>query len=537
MKINTYIVLLMTLLSSACSDDISQTVGPLPDEAPMNNIGGQLCSAESIRRDVVISMYEGDGAATERINYRLTKPVQADITLKVAPAMELVDKYNADKNAAVQPFPVANVRLENDGNLLIPKGKKVSETLEIEFSPEGLESEKSYLLPLQIVQPAGGTVVDEGRQFIYCFVSFLKKRTLTEFVPGQIMEIPKLLEQAFTVCYVDVATYKPAVVAAIGLSGMPDTWDRTDHFSLGHIVNLKNATVNYDTNTRRVSLSLGSDLAYVLENQHEYIRPLQVIDRKICLCIMNGGQGVGFCNMNDEQIADFAAQVKEAVTRYGLDGVNLWDEDEKYGVEGAPALDGTSYPKLIKALREALPGKLLTLVDKGKATENFYDSGLCGGIEVGRLLDYAWHGYCSPKETIQLITPSPDGEQPYSKYTRKPIAGLDEKKYGGLNLPAYLNTVTVVDENNIVLWRNKGYQKSDIIVLDDIRCNGYQELENAFKIPIGFIDYFIDNGGWLMEAEWEPSGFMYMPGSYTYMSALLDHAIETPRNNVYLKDW
>ena len=30
-----------------------------------------------------------------------------------------------------------------------------------------------------------------------------------------------------------------------------------------------------------------------------------------------------------------------------------------------PGMNTTSYPRLIKALREALPDKLLTLVDKG----------------------------------------------------------------------------------------------------------------------------------------------------------------------------
>lgn len=53
------------------------------------------------------------------------------------------------------------------------------------------------------------------------------------------------------------------------------------------------------------------------------------------------------------------------IERYQLDGVNLWDEDGKYGKAEMPGMNTTSYPRLIKALREALPDKLLTLVDKG----------------------------------------------------------------------------------------------------------------------------------------------------------------------------
>ena len=106
-----------------------------------------------------------------------------------------------------------------------------------------------------------------------------------------------------------------------------------------------------------------------------------------------------------------------------------------------PAMNTTSYPKLIKALREALPDKLLTLVDKGEATEYFYDVNKCGGIEAGRYLDYAWHGYFSPTEVVEAITPNPEGTQVYSKYSRKPIAGLDPACYGSVNIPCYSDNI------------------------------------------------------------------------------------------------
>lgn len=77
--------------------------------------------------------------------------------------------------------------------------------------------------------------------------------------------------------------------------------------------------------------------------------------------------------MNDTQIADFVRQVKDVIDRYYLDGVNLWDEDSKYDKTGMAKMNTTSYPRLIKALREILPGKILTLVDKGDATEYFHD--------------------------------------------------------------------------------------------------------------------------------------------------------------------
>ena len=94
---------------------------------------------------------------------------------------------------------------------------------------------------------------------------------------------------------------------------------------------------------------------------------------KVCLAIMGGGTGLGFANLTDAQISDFAAQVQTAVSLYDLDGINLWDKGAGYGKEGMAPINDTSYAKLIKALKNAMPGKLLTLVDTRETTEALCD--------------------------------------------------------------------------------------------------------------------------------------------------------------------
>ena len=141
-------------------------------------------------------------------------------------------------------------------------------------------------------------------------------------------------------------------------------------------------------------LNLGNDMRYVLDHIDKYIRPLQDKGRKVCICLEGGGSGLGFCNLTDTQIEDFVAQVKAVITAYELDGVNFWDRNAGYGKEGMPAMNTTSYPKLIKAMREALGNdKLVTLTDFEEPTEYFWDTAATGGIEVGQYLDYAWSGY------------------------------------------------------------------------------------------------------------------------------------------------
>mgnify|MGYP000827886170 FL=1 len=188
--------------------------------------------------------------------------------------------------------------------------------------------------------------------------------------------------------------------------------------------------------------------------------------------------------MNDAQIIDLTNQVKNVIELYNLDGVNLWDENSGYDKEGIPTTNTTSYPKLIKALHEALPDKLLTLVDKGEPTESFYDASLCGGIEVGKFIDYAWHGYINENEIIQIIEPW-ESDHPYSDYIRKPIAGLAPERYGNMNIPRYKmmgGTPGFTDQvqQRIMEWGQSGRKKNNIFIYgDNLTANEQSQYEGT----------------------------------------------------------
>ena len=91
--------------------------------------------------------------------------------------------------------------------------------------------------------------------------------------------------------------------------------------TVGNIVNLRTVQVGYDAAAGRALLDLGTDMTYVLSQSTKYIRPLQEHGRKVCISIEGGGKGLGFCNLTDAQIEDFAAQVKTVIEQYELDGV------------------------------------------------------------------------------------------------------------------------------------------------------------------------------------------------------------------------
>ena len=512
--------MLLVAMAGCVEDSITQAVGILPDETSMNSVGGQLYSIKTFSNEITIDMYEGDKATTDIISYALTKPATAAVTVKVVPDPTLVSEYNKKSDVTMFPFPTTNVIIGEDGVLTVPAGKTVSGSIGIALSSEGLESEKNYLLAIALAQKPAEVEDQTTKQVIYYKVSFQKKKTTFE-QSGQLIEIPKdFVPGVISVLYVNTEAYNPLIASAWGFQN----YQEQKNYNIGNIVNLKRALIGYDASSRRALLEPGKDLAYVLEHRNKYIRLLQDYNRKVCLCIENGGKGIGFCNMNDAQIADFVRQVKDIVNSYYLDGVNLWDDDSKYGKAGMPEMNTTSYPRLIKALHEAMPDKLLTLVDKGDATEYFYDAAKCGNIEVGKYIDYAWHGYFSLNEELQIINPNADGSpQQYSKYARRLIAGLDENRYGSV-------TVVRNDKNysfsfkdnsmaNLKKWAEEGKKKSDLLVFGtDLIGNEYQERENSQRFTLG--DY--------------TSSFI---NSLSYNAFPLDPKVGQAADNGYHKDW
>lgn len=147
--------------------------------------------------------------------------------------------------------------------------------------------------------------------------------------------------------------------------------------------------------------------------------PLQKSSRKVLICITGGNTGLGFCNMTDEQTADFVFQLKYVVETYKLDGVNYFDIEASYGKDGMPGVNPASYAKLIKATKEALgDDKLVTVACDAESTDLLATAH--DGIEAGKYIDYAWSGIFD-----KVVDAYADGAE------LKPIAGLEQSKYGG----------------------------------------------------------------------------------------------------------
>ena len=519
-------VAITAFVTSCSTDEITYATGQKPDKETLETVAGTLRSSKSLRDRVPIHLTEGnEDAVSDKIYYRLNQAASQALTLTATPNPSLVADYNADNKANLQPLPVANIKLANGGKITIPAGTRVSEKLDLTIESDGL-TPGIYLMPVVVN-------ISENEQHVLYYGVTVREFDENIYQDGDDLHNIELDTEWTTVFYLNTSEVQAHYADYVAWEKQDmNTFESVYRASLGNIVNLRIAQVGYDPDSKRALFSLTSDLRYTVEHADKYIRQMQDKGRKVCVCIEGGGSGLGFCNMTDAQIADFAEQVRIFITTYRLDGVNLWDRGSGYGKEGMPAVNTTSYPKLIKALHEAMPDKMLTVVDYEEPTESFYDTSLTGGIAVGELIDYAWHGYVSENEPIRFINPYNQFTSYEQVYSRKPFAGLEESRYGNVNVPYYSTRSDLyIDMNmdlwsmNLILWNLE--RQSDIIVFDDLSLPKAMDAESGCIDVIGNIYMYLayDEN---FEAPYGYNVMMRIPGIYRQGSKNYD---------TFAKDW
>lgn len=474
---------------TACeTDTVEQDGGKLPDKETIETSHGILRITASAENETRILLTQNSaGYVMRSFYYQQTRPADGALLLEARADETLLDAYNAETGVERALLPAANYEFPDGTQLSLAPDMQRSAALRIKFIADGLQPGE-YLLPLTV---AAEDAPNES-QTVYYTVS-VREPYVDEYALHDGSDI-------FFVFYINTKEYQPLLVQDYLMEkkkarGSEVAWYGT----VGNIINLRTVVVKYEELSGRAMLDLGSDMTYVLDHASKYIWPLQEQGRKVCISLEGGGTGLGFCNLTDEQIADFVAQVKAVVETYNLDGINLWDRNSGYGKEGMPAVNTTSFPKLIKAMREALgTEKLLTLTVYEEPTATFWDTEATGGITVGDYLDYAWSGYNSNTEAVQLLDPWHPNESYVSAYTQKPIAGLDASKFGCVNFPIYPSASTyeevlMQDPYFISEWVLAGYKPNKIVIFDDIRTNLQDNYEAAWDVTFATCCTYIDD--------------------------------------------
>jgi hypothetical protein len=151
-------------------------------------------------------------------------------------------------------------------------------------------------------------------------------------------------------------------------------------------------------------LHFNPQVTNILNNADTYIAPIQAAGIKVSLGLLGDHTGLGFCNLTATQRTAFITAICDAVKTYGLDGVDFDDEWAKYGTNGFPAANNTSWSALINDLRAAfdadpdLTDKLITVFAYGG--QQRYLSSAAGSI------DAAWYSYIGGYSGSGSVAPS-----------------------------------------------------------------------------------------------------------------------------------
>lgn len=387
-----------------------------------------LCAENTSGRSIVKTLTLGESAASFESAFYLRSnlPFEQSGTVWLNFAGEdFVREYSQATKTEYKPLPAAFYKFKLGNSIEVSIGTVETERNVLTVSTKDMFG--NFLAPGRYLLPVSGDaagVCPLGDEPL--LIDLTVRKPYTDPDGYELYEGKDMM----TVFYVNTSMFDPRLANDMVIE---TGWESdSPKYGIGNIVNLRVASVSLDETSGRVSALPSNDLRFILEHYTERVLPVQESGRKVCICIESGGKDVGFCNFTDEQIADFTASVKRMVDKYGLDGINLWDRDTGYDKEGGTEMNTTSYPKLIRALRQALGNqKILTVVDYREPTAYFDDVQKTGGIAVGDYIDYAWHGYNNPNEFLQVVDPWAE-DKPYhsKKYRGTKIAGLDHTRYG-----------------------------------------------------------------------------------------------------------
>lgn len=461
-------------LLTSCTkvEDAVSLAGMQPDSEQLTGLPSITFRAVNSTSEVVhLMLPEGGNFTSVKLQARASRPLELSQSLLVQSDESLVEAYNAQYKAQCTLLPAPFYTLENGGVIDIPSGKKESD---------------EKLLRIYATNPLGN-VLEAGTYVLPLKASNGETIYIALDIQAPFSGRPELYtgDDCFTVFYLNTSQFDPRLANDFVIQKRNSSRVLMWNNAIGNIVNFRTVTVDYDTDSNRPVLNLGSDMRYLCDNFNTYFKPVKDTGRKLCICIEGGGKGIGFCNMTDTQITDFVHQVKQVIEQYGFDGVNLWDRNSGYGKEGFPEMNTTSYPRLIKKLREELgPYKLITVADYVATTEYFWNVDAMGGIEVGQYLDYAWSGYVNGDEPVQIIDPYHQGSEYVStKYPRKPIIGLSPKRYGCVNTTWYGYPTINSGYDDVICWVNNGGKSSNISVYYDVRSILQDKYEGAICTP------------------------------------------------------
>lgn len=293
---------------------VTQTGKPAP-------VDGQLADQTSTDDPVRVTMEQGATA------YAVTPVLKLASALEDAGSMTLyfdeqkVNDWNTSGgNPQCTKLPEDSYTLPEEG-FTIPAGQ-TDVQLPIEINLENLEYETSYMLVLK-VQSKSDNIGD-----VSCGSDGLRYIITTAKEPAKPVDKTRK-----NLAILEVNDVNPLSVLEVKFTDGTPFFDGVVLFS---------SNIQYNADGNYVELYHNPNVQTLLEERDTYIKPLQDAGIEVYLSILGNHTPAWVSNLLPATAEDFAAQVKETVEDYHLDGVFL--DDEYRGTYGTDEYTDLFYP-------------------------------------------------------------------------------------------------------------------------------------------------------------------------------------------------
>ena len=292
---------------------VTQTGKPAP-------VDGQLADQTSTDDPVRVTMEQGATA------YAVTPVLKLASALEDAGSMTLyydeagVDNWNSGGTPECAKLPEGSYTLPEEG-FTIPAGQ-TDVQLPIEINLENLEYETSYMLVLRVESKSENIgEVTYGTDGLRYIITTAKE-------PAKPVDKTRK-----NLAILEVNDVNPLSVLEVKFTDGTPFFDGVVLFS---------SNIQYNADGDYVELYHNPNVKTLLEERDTYIKPLQDAGIEVYLSILGNHTPAWVSNLLPATAEDFAAQVKETVDYYHLDGVFL--DDEYRGTYGADEYTDLFYP-------------------------------------------------------------------------------------------------------------------------------------------------------------------------------------------------
>lgn len=363
------------MLFTSCEEEVN--VGNKLDEAPYwsaTQLNGLLLDESTNKNSSVVEL-RGDEYSTNVV-FNLSKLPQKGVDVKITVDEAYKDTYNAIHGTDFELFPTANVEIAHDGTFLLAPDDKSTPSIKITLNAfDGMEEDKTYIVPLTVTSPTEGVSFTETSRHMVLLVKDYRNKPNTN----------KGKDAIQTVLYFEVNDTNP-------LNAL-EFLTESGKYYFDYIV-LFAANINWNSETKRVYLSNNENVQFLLDNNEQYLQPLRKAGMKIIISILGNHDESGVAQLSDMGAKEFAHELAAYCRAYNLDGVAFDDEYSSSPDLSNPWLAKHSAyagSRLMYECKLAMPEKIVSLYEIGAMHSKTLQ--VIDGVDPGQYCDYAVDDY------------------------------------------------------------------------------------------------------------------------------------------------